>query len=643
MKKAKVLDFNHLIQKTHLGVFRIACADTDQVIFVNPALYQYLGYDPGEYPRLTLPNLFPDKTFYLSLKHCLAAGDSVIDWEVKGLKKDGRPVVFSLSCVADINRSGDIRYLDGIMSNRIWQHQQERDLKESRELFQTVFNHSPVAITVADEEKRIVAWNPFAEKMLGLDKKELFNKHVQELYPPEEWKRLRAKRIKQSGIVAGFETKVNRKGTEPLNVSTSISLIRNAEGKVSGSIGIMYDITEQRRAQDMLLKAKIAAEEANHAKSMFLANMSHEVRTPMNTVMGMLDLTLDHELTTEQRDNLRTAKDAADILLSLLNDILDLSRVEAGKVQLENIELNVRNILKSVCKGLSVLAQNKNLELVWSVDADVPEIMTGDPIRLRQVWVNLINNAIKFTFRGKIISKIKVKALENDEYELACSVTDEGVGIPREKLDTIFEVFTQADVSTTRRFGGTGLGLTISRKLVEMMGGKIWVESEEFVGSTFHFTVRLKTLQKTFLQKPVDLTLPEPALVPPKDLSADKELTILLAEDNMINQKITVKMLEKKGWKVKAAANGKMVLELLEQEHFDLILMDAQMPVLDGYEATKLIRENEKKTGRRIPIIALTARAMSDDRQKCLDAGMDGYVSKPIDREKLFEAIANSL
>jgi len=358
----------------------------------------------------------------------------------------------------------------------------------------------------------------------------------------------------------------------------------------------------------------------------------------MNTVMGMIDLILDTELNDEQRENLTTAKDAADNLLSLLNDILDLSRVEADKVNLETIEINLQNIVQSVCKGLSVLATKKNLELVWTVDQEIPATLIGDPVRLRQILVNLINNAITFTFKGKIQVAVKLISRTEHECEIQGSVVDEGIGISKEKQGNLFDVFSQADDSMTRRFGGTGLGLTICKRLVEMMKGRIWLESEDLKGSTFYFTVKLKIAKRKEAPAPL-LISPEGEKISAR--SSLERLSILLAEDNIVNQKIAMKLLEKRGWQVTAVDNGQKVLDILGKEKFDVILMDAQMPVLDGFETTRMIRSNEKGTGQHIPIIALTARAMNEDKQKCLEMGMDGYVPKPIDRLNLYESIEN--
>jgi CheY-like chemotaxis protein/two-component sensor histidine kinase len=355
----------------------------------------------------------------------------------------------------------------------------------------------------------------------------------------------------------------------------------------------------------------------------------------------MLDLTLDMNLNDESQDILSVAKDPAENLLGLLNDILDLSRVEAGKITLEMIEMNIPNVVRSVVKGLSVIARNKGLELECHIDERAPEIVIGDPVRLRQVLINLINNAIKFTHKGSVRTSMEVVSLKDDQAVLMFAVADDGIGIPKDKQDSVFEVFTQADDSTTRRFGGTGLGLAISKRLVEMMGGRIWVESEELKGSTFSFTGEFKIVQQKASPKSQAQAAAVPGALDVKAIL--NESRILLAEDNLVNQKIAQKMLEKQGCVVKAVDNGKDVLNLLESEKFDVILMDVHMPMLDGLATSKLIRENEEKTGHHIPIIALTARAMAEDRQRCMDAGMDGYVSKPIDRTKMFEEIAKHI
>lgn len=490
-----------------------------------------------------------------------------------------------------------------------------------------------------DSNSRVLFSNPAFNRMLGYPDQNISHVRLKDIFKDtEEFDRLMTK-ISSEGRVRNEWIKIKKGDGQLIECSLNAVL---AKAKDSGNLvvdGVVEDITEHKKAREGLLQAKIAAEEANSAKSMFLANMSHEVRTPMNAVIGMLDLTLDMDLTEEQRDNLITAKEAADNLLNLLNDILDISRVESGKIKLEAIEFNLWQVIDSITKGLSVLAHKKNIKLVSSVKPNVPRLVIGDSTRLRQIIINLVNNAIKFTHEGQVEIIVDAAFALDDEVTLIFSISDTGIGIPKDKQATIFDVFTQADASITRRYGGTGLGLAICKKLVEMMDGHIRIESEEGTGSTFIFSIRLKAkpdagMPMSFAHKENEFfQRPE---VPSKGL---RILNILLAEDNPLNQKIAVKLLEKRGWLVTTVENGQQAVDQVAQKKFDLILMDVQMPVLDGLQATRMIREREKISKEHIPVVAMTARAMAEDERKCLDAGMDAYISKPIDAQKFYGTI----
>jgi signal transduction histidine kinase/CheY-like chemotaxis protein len=380
------------------------------------------------------------------------------------------------------------------------------------------------------------------------------------------------------------------------------------------------------------VESRIAAEAASVAKSQFLANMSHELRTPMNAILGMTDLALNEHLPQIVREYLQTARESAELLLEFLNDILDLSRLDAGRFDLDSTVFSLHKATEQVVKTLRVRAREKGLALICDLPSRVPDLLVGDPLRFRQIIMNLVDNAIKFTHAGKVVVKADIKEQTAEVATLAFSVSDTGIGILPEDRERIFHAFTQADASTTRNYGGSGLGLTIVRKLVELMDGQIWVDSQINQGSTFYFTIRLRIPQETEAAKP-DTVKYAPSIVP------QQILRVLLAEDTPTNQKLAEYLLIKRGHIVEIAHDGRQAIDLIEKHDYDVVLMDVQMPIMDGFQATAAIRNMADPVKASLPIIAMTAHALKEDADRCLAAGMDAYVSKPIEADEFIELV----
>jgi PAS domain S-box-containing protein len=699
---------------------------------------------------------------------------------VSSLNNSVRSIANSGDASARVHSEGrdEIADLGGAINRMLGSLQlSQKQQQQAEGRYLAFMNNIPAIALIKDSEGRVLYMNEPMSKIYNIKLEDLRGKFLADWIPEEIAKKIRRndQEVLSKKRLLQFEEVI----PTPDGILHSWLSFRfpleGPEGEILvGTVAI--DITERKKAEAALQGAKEMAETANRAKSEFLANMSHEIRTPLNGVVGMTDLALGTDLTPEQREYLDTVKLSADSLLTVINDILDFSKIEAGKIDLEMIDFNVRDHLEATLKTLAFRGDEKGLELLCEVAPEVPEMALGDSNRLRQIVVNLVGNAIKFTDEGEVALKVQVDAVEGGDRILHFTVSDTGVGIPPEKLKLIFEPFSQADSSTTRKYGGTGLGLTISARLVEMMGGRMWVESEAGRGSEFHFTARVGTSEKTievgtiasaeilrgvkvlvaddnrtnrrilegmlkrwemnstsveegetalaalssaleerapykliltdmhmpkmdgfglierirqrpelsaavimmltsaghrgdaarcqelgvaaYLLKPIRQSELREAIA--RVLGAGEQkgaiplitryslgdapepmavLRVLVAEDNAVNQRLVSRLLEKRGHRVTVTANGREAVEALANQTFDLVLMDVQMPEMDGFEATMAIREREKHNGAYIPIIALTAHAMKGDKDRCLAAGMDGYLAKPIRSQELDEVL----
>ncbi|MCY7333034.1 MAG: response regulator, partial [Pseudanabaena sp. CAN_BIN31] len=553
--------------------------------------------------------------------------------------------------------NGDIAW-HGVILDVTAQKQAEERLQKSEAALVEAQAIAHIGSWAFDIQSQKITWSKELFHMFGLDPNQpepIFVDYLQMIHPDD---RVLLQQCVERASIDGTSYTIDYRVIQP---DYSIryhegrgEVERNEQGQTVRLFGTNLDITDRKQIELELIKAKEAAEAATKVKSEFLANMSHEIRTPMNGVLGMTELLETTSLDEEQQDFVKTIKESGDALLTVINDILDFSKIESGMLEIEAHDFDLREVVIAVCKLLENQANTKQINLQYTIASDVPTNVIGDRNRLRQILLNLIGNAIKFTHDGGVDISITGQALpESNKYQLKFAIADTGIGIQGDRIDKLFQPFTQADNSTSRKYGGTGLGLAISKRLVELMHGTIWVEScgqvggdapkdwqaeSNTQGSIFHFAIAVSTNSAiTPPQKSKKESQTKQMSTHPQ-IAEQFPLKILLVEDNKFNQMVAIAMFKRLGYQIdNVANNGLEALQAIENQSFDLVLMDVQMPEMDGLIATKIIRT---KLMSQVKIVAMTANVSPEDRQVCLDAGMDDYISKPINMQKIINALS---
>lgn len=644
-----------LVDHAPLGI--VVCNLKGKILATNQTVTEIFGSVPAETFKsinvLNYPSLI-EAGISDSVRICLDSGENV-STEHSFVTKRGQNIYLRIHLSPLRNSEGNITGAQALLEDFTDRKRAEETLFENAQQYRAAFEQAAVGIVHIDLKGMLLKANHKFGDIVGYSLQEINELHFHDVIRFADTTSIlkgTTKLLRNKSGTFSQEQQCIRKNGDVIWVNMTISLVRDSAGKPKYFIGIVEDITERRRIIEELKLAKTAAERANKVKSQFLANMSHEIRTPMNGIIGAADLVLSTDLDKEQKEYLEMLKSSADSLLKLINNVLDFSKIEAQKLEIEQTELNVRTVITEVINNFFLMAHKKGLKLVCCFDNRIPSTLIGDPHRFKQVLTNLIGNAIKFTESGTVEVTVQGPAPDtegNEDFrkqrcQVQFSVKDTGIGIPENKRDRLFKSFSQVDGSTTRKYGGTGLGLAISKQIIEMMGGSIWLESAEGEGTTFYFTIPFgqSIIPKN---KTIDIVA---ASIDCSDENGTKTMGILqakyrgrvlLAEDNEINKTLMLALLNKAEISTCAVANGKEAIEMARTESYDLILMDVQMPEMDGFEAAKMIRADALSLNKNTKIIALTAYTEKSDKEKCLNAGMDGYVSKPINPKELYSLL----